>query len=182
MVDLSVKDMKATFFDRAAITDKVEKAILRGHAQAGAYVRTVARRSMRKRKKASPPGQPPSVHKGGLKDLLFFGYDAARKTTVVGPVKFSAVRTKTQLATSLPVPGQQEHGGTSTMLKKVFNRSGRKATERQKESFLRKIKDGSLVPQRRFTLVKAQAKYPPRPYMGPALETSKSKLPELFAR
>ncbi len=178
MLEMGVKEAKATFFDRAAIGNAVEKAILRGLASAGAYVRTVARRSMRRRKKASPPGQPPSTHQGQLRDLLLFAYDQPNKATVVGPAKFSAVRKNS--ASTTPVPGLHEHGGMVTVFKKVFNK-GRKATDRQKESFLRKLKDGSLIPaKKRFTLVKVQAKYPVRPYMGPALETSKAKLPELF--
>lgn len=55
---------KGNFFDRKAVLAAVDKATLRVLSKFGAFVRRRAKSSIRKRKKASPPGQPPSSHSG----------------------------------------------------------------------------------------------------------------------
>lgn len=85
---LTVRETKKFFFDRKVVIDAVGRASATALARGGALVRTIARRSMRRRKKSSPAGSPPSVHVGTMKDLLFFAYDPATTTTVVGPAKF----------------------------------------------------------------------------------------------
>ena len=44
---------------------------------------------MRKAKGPSKPGKPPHVHRGDLKRLLFFSYDPATRSVVVGPTPFN---------------------------------------------------------------------------------------------
>ena len=78
--------IKKLFFDRKAVTDKLDPAERKALSKFGAYVRTRSRSSIRSRKKTSAPGQPPSSHVGTLKRLIFFGYDASAKSVVVGPV------------------------------------------------------------------------------------------------
>lgn len=76
------------FFDRPAVIKAVGRCQARAMSRMGAFLRTRARSLLRKRKKSSGPGQPPSDHGGALKRLLFFAYDPSSKTTVVGPEKF----------------------------------------------------------------------------------------------
>ena len=77
---------KSMFFDTA----KVKKAVSRGTRKVlskfGAFVRTAARHSIRKRKAVSEPGQPPSSHVGLLRKLILFGYDRTRRSVVIGPM------------------------------------------------------------------------------------------------
>lgn len=93
------------FLDRPAVQDALTRANKRVLGKAGAFVRTSARRSIRKRKAVSQPGSPPSSHNGLLRDGIVFGYDAARETVVVGPRK---LRTRGGDGT----PTALEFGGT----------------------------------------------------------------------
>jgi len=68
-------------------------------------VRTTARSSIRRRKVVSRPGQPPSSHTGLLKRFIFFGYDPARHSVVIGPVALARSDGK--------APSLLEHGGMS---------------------------------------------------------------------
>lgn len=78
---------KNWFFDRAEILGRMEKAAVRSMSKFGAFVRTRARSSIRRRKKVSEPGQPPSAHAGQIK-LIYFAYDPGSRSVVVGPVEF----------------------------------------------------------------------------------------------
>jgi hypothetical protein len=77
------------FFDRRRVTDAVDKAARGVLSKAGAFIRTTARHSIRTRAGTSPPGRPPYSHAGLLKRFIFFGYDAGRKTVVVGPMRLN---------------------------------------------------------------------------------------------
>jgi len=76
---------KQMFFDRKAVTSRVDKAARRVLSRFGAFVRTGAKHSIRKRKAVSEPGSPPSSHVGLLRKLIYFGYDAGRRSVVIGP-------------------------------------------------------------------------------------------------
>ena len=76
------------FFDSAAVNAAIDRGAKRALSKFGAYVRTRARSSIRTRKRTSQPGQPPSNHTGHLKKLIFFGYDAQKKSVVVGPLVY----------------------------------------------------------------------------------------------
>jgi hypothetical protein len=137
MIGLVTKDM---FFDRKAVLGATDRAARKVLSRFGAFVRTTARHSMRKRKGVSEPGSPPSVHVGLLKKLLFFGYDAGRKSVVIGP---------TPLHGTAEAPPLLEYGGRA----RVKDRKGRSVL----------------------------ATYRPRPFMGPAFEREKPKLPAMWA-
>lgn len=124
------------FFDRRSIARAVDRARRRALVRSGAYVRTVAKRSIRRRKGPSRPGQPPHSHVGLLRDQIFYAYDPRRESVVVGPRVFHEAR---------DVPGVLEFGGTLP-----------------------------VGPRGRA------ARYPARPYMGPALERSEPKLAEFW--
>jgi len=82
--------MKGLFFDRKRVTNAVDRTTRRVLSKFGAFVRTRAKTSIRKRKKSAPPGQPPSSHTGLLKKFIFFGYDQHQQSVVIGPVKLNA--------------------------------------------------------------------------------------------
>ena len=73
------------FFDGNRIVRGVERANRSALMRAGAFIRRRARSSIRKRKRISDPGKPPSSHTGRLRGLILFGYDRQAETVVVGP-------------------------------------------------------------------------------------------------
>jgi hypothetical protein len=96
------------FFDTERVKRAADTATRKVLSKAGAFIRTAAKSSIRKRKAISAPGQPPSSHAGLLKRFIFFGYDADRKTVVVGPMRLNQ---KIGAA-----PEALEHGGPSTVV------------------------------------------------------------------
>lgn len=129
------------FFDRHVVMRAADAAKRKVLSQAGAFIRTRAKTSIRKRKGTAPPGKPPHSHEGSLRRLILFGYDRSSDSVVVGPVG---------LAKST-APRALEHGGETV----VHQRRG-----------------GRLVSRR----VRIAA----RPFMAPALEKERPKLPLLW--
>ena len=81
--------MKDFFFDRQAVIDRIGQANRKALSKVGAFIRRRARSSLRRRKRPSPPGNPPSVHSDDsiatLKNILF-AYEPQHDSLVVGPV------------------------------------------------------------------------------------------------
>lgn len=98
MIDFRIKDL---FFDQKRVLRAVDKAKRAVLSRAGAFIRQTARNLIRKRKSSAPPGQPPSSHEGSLRRLIYFGYDPASDSVVVGPVGFR----------NSPAPHALEYGG-----------------------------------------------------------------------
>lgn len=73
------------FMDRPAVAQAVSRGAKRALSKGGAWVRQVARRSIRKRKRVSKPSAPPASHAGDYKRSIFFGYEPTRETVVIGP-------------------------------------------------------------------------------------------------
>jgi len=96
------------FFDRKKVIRAADRANRRNLSKAGAFVRTTAKHSIRKRRAASAPGSPPSSHTGLLRRFIFFGYERSRQTVVVGPMRLN------QKAGT--APAALEHGGTSLVV------------------------------------------------------------------
>lgn len=138
MITMRIKD---SFFDRHVVIAAVDKAKRKVLSRAGAFIRTAARTSIRRRRGSAPPGKPPHSHEGSLRKLILFGYDRQSDSVVVGPVGFR----------NSEAPAALERGGVTT----VYRR-----------------KNGRLVGER----VRIEA----RPYMGPALDRERPKLPALW--
>jgi len=115
-------DIKRTFFDRKAVSSAVDRTTRRVLSRFGAYVRRGAKSSIRKRKKISEPGRPPSSHTGLLKKFIFFAYDRDRRSVVIGPV---ALNQKGGDA-----PEALEYGGRSRVTYRALKRGNRKRRER----------------------------------------------------
>jgi len=104
-------EFKRMFFDRQAVISKVDAATRRVLSKFGAFVRRSAKSSIRKRKKAAPPGQPPSSHTGLLKKFIFFGYDADRRSVVIGPTRLNQKGRG-------EAPPLLEYGGKATLVRR----------------------------------------------------------------
>jgi hypothetical protein len=116
-----------TRFDKGKVKRAVSTAKVTGLGHAGALVRKIARNSIRRSAKESPPGSPPHTRKGQIKRAILYAVE--RDRVVIGP--------------SADVVGESgkahEFGGR--FRKEVF---------------------------------------PKRPFMGPALEKTKERLPSLW--
>ena len=137
MIGMKFKQM---FFTSKAVLSATDRATRRVLSKFGAYVRRSAKSSIRKRKRVSRPGKPPSSHTGLLKRFILFGYDPAKRSVVIGPVRLTH-------GARGDAPSLLEYGG-STALKK----------------------DGK----------RKRARFRARPYMGPAFEKEKNKLPQMW--
>ena len=137
---------KKMFFDRKAVLGRVDKATRRVLSRFGAFVRTGARSSIRRRKKVSEPGKPPSSHSGDLKRRIYFGYDRVRESVVIGPARLNQ-----KIGNA---PQALERGGVS-----IVAEGPRRQSRRRK----------------RRVMIRA------RPFMGPAFEREKPKLPAMWA-
>lgn len=155
--------IKNAFFDRDAVLKALERGQLRALSKIGAFVRRRAQTSIRYGKKSSPPGKPPTGHKGvytrprkvgktglvvrqpvsPLRDLIWFAYDPATKSVVIGPILFVGARKQNP-----PAPKLLEFGGMVS----------------------RRTNDGKV---RTF-------RYRGNPFMRPALAAERGKSIEIF--
>lgn len=121
MIDFRIKEM---FLDRDQVINAVSKARRAALAKFGAFVRRTAQRSIRRGRGSSPPGQPPTSHAGTLRRLIFFGYDQAAESVVVGPVQFGEGT----------APSALEYGGESMVTTggRGLVKQGRKVRERKR--------------------------------------------------
>lgn len=153
----------AIFFDTPRVLAEVEKTNRQSMARAGGYIRAVAIRSMKTTGGHSRPGSPPHAHRDTgelLKKLLFFAYDPATKSTVIGPVGFSGSE----------VPSRLEYGH-------IFTARSRRVLVRYPGGGRGK---GRTPPGRRWVTLNGRIAVAPRPFMGPALRRSieLGKIPE----
>ena len=107
-------DMTAhTNFDGSRLTRIVAEGSGRAVVKAAAYLRGVAKRKVKRRKrKSSPPGMPPYAHSGIFKASILFGVNASKTTAVIGPERLAAGRTNHSGAT---VPHILEYGGMAAL-------------------------------------------------------------------
>jgi len=107
MLGMKLEAAKANFFDRKAVISAVDRATGRNLSKFGAFVRQRARTSIRKRKRVSAAGSPPSAHVTGplsLRGGIFFAMVPDRRGVVIGPVAFNTPGSPT-------VPEVLEYGG-----------------------------------------------------------------------
>ncbi len=107
MIGFKLSKAKSLFFDRAKVTSAVDAATRKVLSRFGAYVRRTAKSSIRKRKKSAPPSSPPSSHTGLLRRFIFFAYDPAKQSVVIGPTALNAK--------NADAPETLEHGGRTAL-------------------------------------------------------------------
>lgn len=172
--------VKNAFFDRPAVQRAIGRARAKALARAGAFIRTRARSSLRRRKKPSAPGSPPSVHArsgdvASLKTILF-AYDTTSDSVVVGPVGLNQVN-ETISGFRTTVPGLHERGETATILEKRWVPHQGEPTPWRRADRRRRSRPS---PWGKHEFRKRTARYPKRPFMKPALEAEQRKIANLF--
>lgn len=165
-------DVTRAFGESAKITDAAEKAHVRALKRFGAFLRTRARRSLRRRKKPSQPGRPPSVHSrdrvATIKNILF-ALGPGNRSVVTGPVRLNQKQFLGGQLQSGIVPQLMEHGGTAGF--------------REKRVGSMWVSVGRRKPREDQPTRVRMATYKARPFMGPALEeeTSGGAHPRIWA-
>lgn len=170
------RDKKQFFFDRQIVIDAVGKATAGVLSKAGAFIQRAARSSLRRRKRTSEPGEPPSVHTNDrvatLKNI-WFSFDPANTSVVVGPLKLNQVtekRTGVQMVGRTTVPELHEFGGVAVVREVQYAGSSRwfRQDLRRRLSADKKYRRRNVV-------------YRKRPFMGPAMIKEVPKFEGLWA-
>ncbi|MEO1530387.1 MAG: hypothetical protein AAFX06_33785 [Planctomycetota bacterium] len=196
MFDITLKMVQRNAFNVRAIENAISREEKRRLVRIGAFVRTVARRSLRRRKRVSKPGRPPSVHARGFASLksIFFVFNPRQSSVVIGPVKLSV---DSLTKNPISVPQTLEFGGGITVteqhigggdwrtvskrsqIRKKFNDPRRKPRKGPKRKGPKRPKTNAEP----GALRRRSAKVDPRPFMGPALETAvqSGKIADAFA-
>lgn len=169
-----IEAIKAKFFDRE-LDAKLDAGTRQALSKFGAFVRTRSRSSIRKRKKASKPGQPPSSHVGTLKKLIFFVFDQQTQSVVIGPTLFSGTKF---VGEKSGVPETLEHSGQVT-IREVVPGLKKAKTKRQAKAYRRLLKQKRLVAKPREYRTKTVF-VRQRPYMRPAFLAELPKAPQQF--
>lgn len=193
--------VKSGFFDRSKVLAAMDEATHVALLKAGAWVRKVAQRSMRYRKTASAPGTPPSARSGQegslLRRFLFFAYDEPAKQVVVGPLRLGA---------EADVPRLHEYGGTRKAVRRKPKQVGQtgpisivdggdfkvgpstrpvKGDPKQRQVVYVRLRTAAMAQKateiEEMLYAHLDAKYPPRPYMRPALESSSEMIAKFWA-
>lgn len=81
-------DMK-TLIDPGPVNRAYQDAERKVLTEAARRGRVLARSAMRRRKRASRPGEAPSVRKGQLKRFLVYAYEPGKHVSLFGPRKLS---------------------------------------------------------------------------------------------
>lgn len=182
-IQMGVRESKRMFFNTEAVKRSIGAATQKALSRQGAYIRQRMKGSLRYRKKASKSPDPPSVHRtesfrrtttnrktgvqtvratSPLKELVFFAYDPATRSVVVGPAKFG----------SSPgvVPPTLEKGGPAAFIEQLpKEKKGPKASPRQAETFRRLVKEGRIIVEPGPLKIKTY-RMAPRPFVRPAGE------------
>lgn len=166
---------KDYFFDRALILGRMHRANVKRLSRIGAFVRQRGKSILRRRKKVSSAGQPPSVHSRdsftNLRNILFAA-NSDWESVVIGPRVVPSLLLKH--SNRRTVPSLMELGGRSRITMTLIAGEwipGDRAKYRSagaKQALTKEI----------------DANYAPRPFMGPALaaETAAGTLSGVFAQ
>lgn len=185
--------------DTRKFAEKVRDGDRKALSKAGAFIRRSMMMSMRKgAKRPSPPGKPPRVLTGTLRNMIRFDYDGTKNTVVVGPMKTNQVFFERGLSVRGTVPNVLEFGGT------VGIREARDLQPLDKPPFakdagaIQAMRDAGIFVDsdnyawRRVDLRRRSkhyegriqriryAQYAPRPYAGPALQKNAAKIPSFY--
>ena len=184
MIKITVR----TQFDKRKLKKKAETATFTSLSEAGGAVRKTAKRSIRKRKKASKPGSPPHTQTGMLKRVIRYDVTNNRTVVAIGPVN--------------EIAGQlwnlHEFGGVATKRRKLkphrfkVGEHGpiRAIQHGSKTKFARiELRTGTLANRATRLIAEENERrsdnkprhYPKRPFMKPALEANRSRLPTFWA-
>jgi hypothetical protein len=206
----TMKADTSKFFDRVIVETEVERIEFEGLKRNAMYLRRVARNSIRRRKSASKPGQPPRSVRGDLKRGIEAHFERGVNESVIGPVGFGWSKGSGLVG----APNVLEFGGDTVIDNSVVRKvgdggeirvvSGAAAGVRRDSSgkFLRASQRGKevrpgvrVVYARLRTQAQAEratrinreifgpvpVRVAARPFMAPALERSLPKLAPMWA-
>ena len=139
-----------------AVTSRTDRELRNRLHNFGRYVRQTAKRSMRKRKKSSEPGKPPSAHEGMIKKKMVYAVDMAAKNVVIGPMLYSR-----RMAHVV------EYGGDPIVLLRPWWPVSDPVERFRIE---RRIRARGDNPHARRHRVRRRIKYEARPFMRPAFK------------
>lgn len=109
-------EYKAAFFDTSEVRRAVDRPTRKVIVRQLAFLRRRIRSGYRRRKRASKPGQAPSVHTTDPTATLkavFFAYDVRTQSGLVGAIKLNGQRSLIESGSALP--GLLEGGGMITV-------------------------------------------------------------------
>lgn len=176
------------FFETERINKLADDAVEKRLLKFGAFVRSDARRSIRKepkgtrRERNSKPGAPPLSHTGNLRGNIFFGLDKRQNSVVIGPRKNR----------SGYAPEALEYGGSAKIngfAPKTYALGDRGVIGRDKAGrvVVRKLATAEMVARaNRFAIERNDAavsrtvKIEARPYMSPAFKRNLPHAPKLY--
>lgn len=184
MIEVNVR----TQFHKGKLKKKLETATFTSMRHAGGAIGKTARFSIRRRKKPSRPGSPPHTQTGMLKRVIRYEVNSSKTGVAIGPVNEIAGR----------IWNLHEFGGTATKRRKLkphrfkvgeygpirVKQHGLKAT------FARIRLQTSAQANRATRLIEEENKrrgdnkprvYPKRPFMKPALDANRARLPAFWA-
>lgn len=84
--------LRSLEFDSRKVTAAYLKAERQVLTRAAARGRVIARRAMRKRRRASRPGEAPTERKGQLKRFLLYAFEPEKHVAVFGPKKLPGAK------------------------------------------------------------------------------------------
>lgn len=186
---LSNPNAKVKIVDETAKVARLARAAsITSLGAAGAYIRGIAKKSIKVSPESSAPGHQPHTRAGKLKNAIVFAVEKQQQDVVIGP-NASAVG---QIGSS------HEFGGTEGPKPKgksrfkleiggygpIRNAGGklvviRLQTDAQLAQAIAVVK--TLPPKLAGGGAMKNRKYPARPFMGPALNISKARLPAFWA-
>ena len=172
--------------DPKAVVDAIDRATDRNMRTFGRYTRQTVRQSIRKRKAASLPGQPPSSHRGDLKRLIYYDYEQDAQNVVIGPLKYNQVVFDESLRpVSQTVPEILETGGDLWLVEEWNGYVWRRRDLRTRRSAaavaaVRNSGHSGVFVQKRPHR-KRRVRIAARPFMQPAFELNQQELPKIWA-
>lgn len=132
----SFEAFKGSFFDATPVLKAMDRAEQKALSRFGAFVRQRWRTSLRYQEGPSQPGQPPSAHRSTLRtktnrktgqksrqaisperEFVFFAYDPATKSVIVGPAKTNQKPRRGM--GGLLVTEAIEYGGSETITERL---------------------------------------------------------------
>ena len=184
MISISVR----TQFDKTKLKKKAETASFRSLGHAGGAIRKTARFSIRRRKTASKPGSPPHTQTGMLKRVIRYEVASNKTEVAIGPVneiagrlwnlhEFGGVSRKRRKLKPHRFrvgefgPIRVKHKGTKTSFARIRLRTAAQANRATRLIAEENERRGGSKPRR----------YPKRPFMKPALDANRSRLPMFWA-
>jgi hypothetical protein len=183
MIRLTVR----TQFDKRKLKKKVETATFTSISEAGGAIRKTASRSIRKRKNSSKPGSPPNTQTGMLRRVIRYEVTNNKTEVIIGPVNEIAGR----FGTCMNSVAWQPSVASSSHI--AFELASMVRSESSNTEARPSLRGSNCEPQHKPIENSLDCEenerrsdnkprhYPKRPFMKPALDANRSRLPMFWA-